>query len=158
MYAEETQINNKESSIYGNGGISEDQNVSLTIDNSWELTSMKWAIVPWGCKKLLQWITQRYNSPDIYITENGCSFDDEVTDGSVQDTQRVDFLKGYLSACQEAIDSGVQLKGYFVWSFMDNFEWASGYSKRFGITYVDFETLERIPKESAIWYSNFINT
>ncbi len=142
--------------VYGNGGIFEDQYVKLTADPEWDTTSMKWAIVPWGCKKLLHWIKDRYNNPAIYITENGCSFDDELVDGEVEDHKRIAFFEGYLTACAEAIQEGVDFKGYFVWSFMDNFEWASGYTKRFGIHHVDYDTLERTPKASAHWYSKVI--
>ena len=99
---------------------------------------MNWAVVPWGCQKLLEWIDKRYDRPDIYITENGCAYADEIVEGLVNDQDRVDFYKGYLEACQNAMEGGVQLKGYFAWSFMDNFEWASGYDKRFGLHYVDF--------------------
>ena len=117
---------------------------------------MPWSIVPWGCKKLLEWIDKRYEHPEIIITENGCSFHDQLIDGKVDDPERIAFYQGYLEACHEAINNGVNLTGYFAWSFMDNFEWASGYSKRFGMHYVDFDTLERIPKSSAIWYREVI--
>ena len=142
--------------VYGNGGISEDQDVMLHQDPAWQKTSMGWAIVPWGCKKLLQWIDERYQSPPIVITENGGAFPDKLQDGQVDDQDRLDYVKTYLQACHEAIEEGVKLKGYMLWSFMDNFEWASGYEKRFGIHYVDFETLERIPKASSIWYREVI--
>ncbi len=146
-----------ESSVYGNGGISEDQDVDLSIDVDWQQTDMGWSIVPWGCFKLLQWIDQRYDRPDIYITENGCAFPDKQIKGEVNDQNRIDFLNGYLSQCHRAIDSGIKLKGYFVWSLLDNFEWALGYSKRFGLHYVDFDTQERIPKASAKWYAQVIS-
>ncbi len=151
MYAAHGDGRSKKQSVYGNGGISEDQDVHLSQDKSWDLTSMNWAVVPWGCKKMLKWIDARYDRPPIYITENGCAYPDQVVDGKVDDQKRVDFYRGYLTACLDAISEGVQLKGYFAWSFMDNFEWASGYDKRFGLHYVDFETLERLPKESARW-------
>ena len=157
MYAAHHNGRLKESSVYGNGGISEDQDVTLLQDPNWPLTSMNWAVVPWGCRKLLRWINDRYDKPDIYITENGCSYPDVLVDGKVDDTLRVAFYKGYLEACQQAIAEGIPLKGYFAWSFMDNFEWASGYEKRFGLHYVDFETLERIPKKSALWYKEVIS-
>ena len=142
--------------MYGNGGLSEDQDVNLSIAADWKLTDMQWAIVPWGCKKLLQWIAERYDNPPIFITENGCAFDDQLVDGKVNDIERVDFFKGYITAIGEAIESGVNVKGYFIWSLLDNFEWASGYSKKFGIHYVEKDTLNRIPKLSAIWYANVI--
>lgn len=156
MFAAQASEIKKEGSIYGNGGISEDQDVDLSLDESWNLTLMQWAVVPWGCKKLLKWIDERYGHPEIYITENGCAYADEKINGEVNDQERLDFYKGYLEASQEAIEEGVNLKGYFAWSFMDNFEWASGYDKRFGLHYVDFETLERTPKKSALWFKEAI--
>lgn len=156
MYASHSDGNDAEESVYGNGGISEDQDVNLSLDKNWDLTLMQWAVVPWGCHKLLKWISERYDYPNIYITENGCAYPDELIDGKVDDQKRLDFYKGYLQACSQAIKEGVQLKGYFAWSFMDNFEWASGYEKRFGLHYVDFDTLERIPKKSALWFKEVI--
>ena len=156
MFAAQAKGNLKEGSVYGNGGISEDQDVDLSQDPDWPLTSMSWAVVPWGCQKLLEWISNRYDHPPIYITENGCAYDDIVEHGEVNDQRRVDFYQGYLSACLEAMEHGVNLKGYFAWSFMDNFEWASGYEKRFGLHFVDFDSLERIPKQSAKWYKEVI--
>ncbi|MEO7485997.1 MAG: family 1 glycosylhydrolase, partial [Ferruginibacter sp.] len=156
MYASDATNNKEAGSVYGNGGLSEDQDVTLGVDASWKLTDMQWAIVPWGCKKLLQWIAERYNNPAIFITENGCAFDDQLINGQVNDIERIDFFKGYISAIGEAIDAGVQVKGYFIWSLLDNFEWASGYSKKFGIHYVEEGSLNRIPKTSAMWYKNVI--
>lgn len=143
--------------VYGNGGISEDQDVRLTTDESWKKTEMGWSVVPWGCRKLLQWIDERYDHPDVVVTENGCAFDDEPVDGIVQDDERIAFFDGYLGACHQAIeDDGVALQGYFAWSLLDNFEWALGYTRRFGLHYVDYETLERLPKASARWYADVI--
>ncbi len=156
MYAAEASGNLGKTNTYGNGGMSEDQDVILSSDPKWEYTSMRWAVVPWGCRKLLQWIANRYDNPPIYITENGCSYNDNLENGICADEKRTAFFKGYLTECNAAIQQGVNLKGYFIWSLMDNFEWASGYSKRFGIHYVDFETLERTPKDSARWYAELI--
>jgi len=156
MYAAENYGKNQGGNVYGNGGLSEDQDVDLSVDKSWKLTEMKWAVVPWGCKKLLEWISKRYSYPDIYITENGCAYNDHVEDGAVHDTDRIDFYHGYLKACHEAIHIGVNLKGYFAWSMFDNFEWASGYSLRFGINYIDYNSLERIPKDSAYWWKGVV--
>ncbi len=142
--------------VYGNGGIAEDQYVNLSRNDSWPLTPMGWAIVPWGCRKLLHWIDQRYDHPAIVITENGCTCDDKVVDGKVDDQERIGFVQSYLSEIHTAIEQGVDVRGYFLWSFMDNFEWASGFTKRFGINYVDFNTGERIAKSSAKWYSNVV--
>jgi beta-glucosidase len=89
----------------------------------------------------------------IYITESGASYDDQLAaDGTVDDPERVDYLRGYFAAAARAIAAGVDLRGYFVWSLLDNYEWAEGYSKRFGIVYVDYPTQRRIPKSSAVWY------
>lgn len=156
MYAAHDDNGTKQGTVYGNGGISEDQDVSLSIDPGWEVTSMHWAVVPWGCQKLLEWISHRYGHPEIYITENGCSYEDVLEGNEINDHKRVEFYRTYLEACHQAIQNGVKLKGYFAWSLMDNFEWALGYKERFGLHYVDFKTLERIPKSSAKWYMSTI--
>ena len=140
--------------VRGNGGIYGDQNVTLSRGEDWQVTDMGWSIVPWGCRKLLEWIDQRYGHPPIYITENGCAMpgeDDRAT--ALNDTRRVDFLESYLAACHEAISNGVDLRGFMYWSFMDNFEWSFGYGKRFGLHWVDYKTLERQPKASAKRYA-----
>ncbi|HET8656748.1 MAG TPA: GH1 family beta-glucosidase [Longimicrobiaceae bacterium] len=141
---------------FGNAGLAEDQDVELSSDPAWPKTEMGWSIVPWGLRKLLGWIDARYGHPPIVITENGCAFDDRPVNGVVADEPRIAFLESYLAECHRAIENGVDLRGYFVWSLLDNFEWALGYSRRFGIHYVDFETLERIPKASARWYRRVI--
>ncbi len=156
MYAADATNKKEQGTVYGNGGLSTDQDVNLSIGADWKLTDMQWAIVPWGCKNLLAWIATRYDNPPIFITENGCAFEDELIDGKVNDVERIDFFKGYISAIGEAINAGVNVKGYFIWSLLDNFEWASGYAKKFGIHYIDKDTLNRIPKASAIWYKNVI--
>ncbi len=142
-----------ERNIVGNGGISEDQNVSLSEDPGWKKTDMNWNVVPWGSARLLKWIDQRYDHPVIYVTENGCAYDVPVVDGVCDDQQRLEFLKGYLTAMHGAIADGVDLRGYFAWSFMDNFEWSFGYSKRFGLVHTNYETQERTVKNSMKWYS-----
>lgn len=139
-----------------NAGLIQDQEVSLSRDPTWPLTDMEWPIVPEGCRKLLEWVDQRYDRPEIVLTENGCAFDEPVVDGAVHDQRRIEFLEAYLAECHRAIQRGVRLQGYFVWSLLDNFEWASGYSKRFGIHHVDFETGHRLPKASARWYAEVI--
>ncbi|MCB1106219.1 MAG: family 1 glycosylhydrolase, partial [Cephaloticoccus sp.] len=138
-----------------NGGMAADQRVELSDDPSWEKTDMGWNVVPDFCRKMLGWIDRRYNHPPIYITENGCALpgEDDVA-VAVNDARRVDFINRYLSACHAAInEDGVDLRGYFVWTLMDNFEWALGYSKRFGLHHVDFATGKRTPKSSAQWYA-----
>lgn len=143
-------------SVYANGGVYEDQHVALSAAPNWELTDMEWPVVPWGLRDLLLWISDRYGTPPIYITENGCAMPDEIVDGQVNDPRRTAFLDGYLGACHEAIERGADLRGYFLWSLMDNFEWASGYDKRFGMIHIDFDTLVRTPKASAEWYAGVV--
>ena len=157
MYASHVpQGETVENYVYANGGIFDDQQVALTADPDWKLTDMQWPIVPWGLREMLLWISDRYDNPPIYITENGCATPDEVTAEGVADPMRVDYLNGYIGAVHEAIEKGANVQGYFVWSLMDNFEWASGYDKRFGMIFVDFETLERKAKTSAKWYQQVI--
>ena len=156
MYAAEDDHTGKKSSVYGNGGISEDQDVILSLDKKWTFTAFNWAVVPWGCYNLLEWISNRYNHPTIYITENGFACNDKLDKGKVNDLDRLDYHKQYLEACHKAIANGIKLKGYFAWSLFDNFEWASGYSVRFGINYIDYKTLKRIPKASALWFKKII--
>ncbi len=114
-------------------------------------TAMGWEINPDGLRHLLVRLGREYpNLPPLYITENGSAWDDVVaSDGHVHDAQRVDFLERHLEAVAQAIDEGADVRGYFAWSLMDNFEWAWGYEKRFGIVYVDYETQERIIKDSG---------
>ena len=157
MYAADANPDEIQNDIKGNGGMSEDQGVSLSQNPDWPLTAMDWAVVPWGCQKLLEWISERYDKPTIYITENGFACNDTDINGEIDDSQtRLDYYRQYLSACQQAIDNGVDLKGYFAWSLFDNFEWAHGYSGRFGINWIDFDTLERKPKASAKWFTEVI--
>ncbi len=142
--------------VHDNNGTAEDQGVILSSDPDWEKTQMEWNIVPWGFRKLLRWIDARYNSPSIYVTENGCAMPDVLENGQVNDCKRIAFLDGYLRAAHEALEAKVKLKGYFAWSFMDNFEWGEGYSKRFGLHHVDYATGRRTPKASAKWYAEVI--
>ncbi|MFB3786718.1 MAG: GH1 family beta-glucosidase [bacterium] len=142
--------------VESNSGLSEDHGVILSADENWPKTEMGWSIAPWGCRKLLEWIDARYGRPEIWLTENGCAMKDEWSGDTVEDAGRIDFLRQYLVECHAAMQKGVRLRGYFVWSFLDNFEWACGYSKRFGLYYVDFPTGRRIPKTSAGWYREVI--
>jgi beta-glucosidase len=122
-------------------------------------TATGWEIYPEGLCETLQWVADRYGNPSVYITENGAAFDDEVLpDGSLDDGPRVEYMRSHLNACLRAIQAGVDLRGYYVWSLLDNFEWQSGYSKRFGIVHVNFETQERILKRSAQFYADVIRT
>jgi beta-glucosidase len=122
----------------------------------YEMTAMGWPVVPQGLTATLVRVQRDYAPPAIYITENGAAFDDEVVDGTVNDEQRIAYLHSHVEAAHAAIEAGVPLRGYFVWSLLDNFEWAYGYSKRFGIVYVDYATQQRIPKASAEWYCQVI--
>ncbi len=123
-------------------------------------TAMGWEIYPQGLCDTLQWLKDRYGDLPLYVTENGAAFDDvPQPNGSVHDPQRVQYLEDHLCAARRAIGAGgVDLRGYFVWSLLDNFEWQCGYSKRFGIVYVDFETQRRVPKSSARFYTDVIRT
>jgi beta-glucosidase len=121
------------------------------------ITDMGWEIYPEGLYNLLNRLTFDYQVPKIYVTENGASFGDEPDEnGRIADQRRLDYLHDHFQAAQRAIEAGVPLAGYFVWSLLDNFEWARGYLQRFGIVWVDYETLERTPKDSALWYKNVI--
>lgn len=117
-------------------------------------------IVPWGISKVLNWITKRYNRPPVYVTENGMD-DEGCTSKSLEeflhDSKRVKFYQDYLSFAAQAIREGADLRGYFAWSLMDNFEWQLGYTKRFGLVYVDYNNNQkRHPKDSALWFSSFL--
>jgi beta-glucosidase len=120
-------------------------------------TSYEWEIDPNEFRDVLLEIHERYQSPPIYVTENGAFFTDTLSaDGKVHDEKRVAFLDGYIKAMQEARERGVDIRGYFVWSLLDNFEWAAGYRPTFGIVRVDYATQKRIPKDSYYWYQNHI--
>ncbi|MCS7254759.1 MAG: GH1 family beta-glucosidase [Armatimonadota bacterium] len=122
-----------------------------------EYTEMGWEVYPDGLYEMLVRLDGEYRVPKIYITENGAAYADEVLpDERVHDERRVNYLRQHILAAHRAITEGVNLAGYFVWSLMDNFEWAYGYTKRFGIIFVDFETQRRIIKESGHWYSQVI--
>ncbi|RKS71435.1 beta-glucosidase [Motilibacter peucedani] len=120
-------------------------------------TAMGWPVDESGLYDLLQRVSKDYPSLPLAITENGSAWEDEVSaDGEVHDPQRVDYLSRHLSAAHRAIADGVDLRGYFVWSLLDNFEWAYGYSKRFGIVRVDYDTQQRTPKDSFKLYQQVV--
>jgi beta-glucosidase len=121
-------------------------------------TTMDWAIRPEGLYRVITQAHDRYKLPAIYITENGAAFDDQVQGKAVHDEGRKAYLKSHVAAVLHAKDEGVPVQGYFVWSFLDNFEWALGYSQRFGIVYVDYETQERVLKDSGLWYGELART
>jgi beta-glucosidase len=104
-------------------------------------------------------ITKDYGNPEIEITENGCSYSDHPdTQGRICDQRRIDFYKGYLDQLAHAIKDGANVRGYHAWSLLDNFEWTEGYSQRFGLVWVDFETLKRTIKDSGYWYGRLAAT
>jgi beta-glucosidase len=125
-------------------------------DRGLPTTAMGWEVDPDGLFDILTRVTRDYGELPLVMTENGAAFDDELRGGRVQDDDRVDFLRRHLDAGRRAIGAGVPLQGYFAWSLMDNFEWAEGYAKRFGLVHVDFATQQRTVKDSGRWYAAFL--
>jgi beta-glucosidase len=131
---------------------------------SWQdTTDMGWPIVPGGLERQLRWIAEISKNAfgvsrlPVYITENGCARNDEVeNDGRVHDRERIEYIQSHLAVCVDLIQAGINLKGYYVWSFLDNFEWAYGYTKRFGIVHVDYFTQKRTPKDSAYFFRDLV--
>jgi beta-glucosidase len=121
-------------------------------------TETSWEVYPQGLTDVLKWVDARYGKPPVYVTENGAAFYDppSAANGRVEDPLRVAYLRRHLHAVQAAARDGVDLRGYFVWSLLDNFEWAHGYAKRFGIVHVDYATQARTPKDSARFYASVI--
>jgi beta-glucosidase len=124
-----------------------------------EHTDMGWEVYPDGLRQLLVDVHSGYSPKKIYVTENGASYGDGPgSDGRVRDARRIRFLRDHLVATHRALGAGVPVAGYFVWSLLDNFEWDRGYTQRFGIVWVDYETQRRVPKDSAYWYRAVIAT
>ena len=123
-----------------------------------EITDMGWEVYPQGLTELLLRLHRDYTLPPIFITENGAAFPDEVINQQVHDSQRQRYIARHITATLEAMRQGVRVDGYFVWSLLDNFEWSSGYAKRFGIVRVDYDTQARSLKDSALWYRNFLTS
>ena len=135
----------------------------VSADKSWnasssglERTDMDWEVYPQGLTELLVRMHRDYPVPPMYVTENGGAFKDVYEDGRVHDQDRTRYIEQHIAAVAEALRQGVRMSGYMVWSLMDNFEWASGYKKRFGIVHVDYATQERTLKDSALWYRDFL--
>jgi len=120
------------------------------------LTDMGWEIYPEGLTELLLRLHRDYRVPPLFVTENGGAFKDVPTAGQVHDRDRTDYIARHIAAVGDALRQGVPMAGYMVWSLMDNFEWASGYEKRFGIVHVDYATQQRTLKDSALWYRDFL--
>jgi beta-glucosidase len=148
------------------------RNVTRFAPNTWPLraaavrqkqatyTETGWEVFPRGLTDVLVWAKDRFGNPPVYITENGAAFDDPptVAGDQLSDPFRVAYLREHLRAALDAMRAGCDVRGYFVWSLLDNLEWALGFSKRFGLVHVDFETQRRTPKASARFYSQVIAT
>ncbi|MFC8263655.1 GH1 family beta-glucosidase [Streptomyces sp. NPDC057291] len=133
------------------------EQVAFHLSEGKKRTAMNWAIDPDGLYALLMDVTHDHPGLPLMVTENGAAFDDQVSpDGRVDDPERIEYLRGHLDAVQRAVADGADIRGYFLWSLMDNFEWGYGYSKRFGAVYVDYASQRRIPKASAHWYADVI--
>ncbi|MEV7226235.1 GH1 family beta-glucosidase [Polymorphospora sp. NPDC051019] len=126
------------------------------VTRGYPVTDMDWEIDAPGLVEILRRVHDEYPEVPLYVTENGSAFVDRVVDGRVDDPERLAYFDAHLRACHEAIEAGVPLRGYFAWSLMDNFEWAWGYTKRFGMIHVDYDSQLRIPKSSARWYAEVI--
>jgi len=134
-------------------------NARSVWQESAEHTAMGWEVFPQGLTHILEWVNKRYGAIPIYITENGAAFDDPpAISGKIDDARRIAYLRDHLIAAHKAKERGVNLRGYFAWSLLDNFEWSHGYSKRFGIVHVDYKTQMRTPKASARFYADVITT
>lgn len=134
-----------------------------SADKTWEVrdtgnavTDMGWEVYPEGLTELLLRLDRDYRLPPMYVTENGAAFKDVMTNGRIHDAQRTRFIARHIAAVAEAMRQGVRMQGYMVWSLLDNFEWSSGYAKRFGIIHVDYATQQRTLKDSALWYRDFL--
>ncbi|MHA7777498.1 GH1 family beta-glucosidase [Roseibium sp. M-1] len=121
-----------------------------------DLTDIGWEVYEKGLSDLLKDLHARYPLPDCYITENGACYNDGLVDGVVDDRRRIAYLEKHFGAVADAMDAGVPVKGYFLWSLMDNFEWAEGYRMRFGVVHVDYDTQVRTLKNSALWYRELV--
>jgi beta-glucosidase len=135
----------------------------VSADGEWdvhssgrEITDMGWEVYPEGLTQLLVRLHRDYRVPPLYVTENGGAFRDQLQGGRVADADRTRYIAQHIAAVREAMRQGVRMAGYMVWSLLDNFEWASGYEKRFGIVHVDYATQQRTLKDSACWYRDFL--
>lgn len=126
------------------------------VESEDQITDMGWEVYPEGLYEVIKKFASYPNIPRIYVTENGCAFTDTPENGSVHDPLRIKFFKDYLAQVLRAKKEGMPVDGYFVWSLMDNFEWAEGYGPRFGLVYVDYKTQQRIIKDSGKWFTEFL--
>jgi len=125
---------------------------------SWQATTdMGWEVVPEGLYRMIMAIAKRWPVKKLYVTENGATYPDTVeSSGRVRDVERIAYLRSHIAACRRAVAEGAPLKGYYVWSLMDNFEWSFGYTKRFGLVHVDPRTGKRLPKDSYWFYRDLV--
>ena len=150
-------VNYYSRAVIRNEEIDEKNNLPCNVDMG-PKTDFGWEIYPPGIYDLLMRLKNEYKVQNIYITENGCSYGDGPnSEGKINDKRRIEYYRSHLTELKRAIEDGAPCNGYFAWSLMDNFEWAQGFSQRFGLIWVDFETLERIPKESYYWYKKYIS-
>ena len=150
-------VNYYSRAVIRNEEIDENNNLPRNVDMG-PKTDFGWEIYPPGIYDLLMKLKNEYKVQNIYITENGCSYGDGPnSEGKINDKRRIEYYHSHLTELKRAIEDGVSCSGYFAWSLMDNFEWAQGFSQRFGLIWVDFETLERIPKDSYYWYKKYIS-
>lgn len=138
--------------IVGGGGVADTD----FVKNGVQHTSMGWEVYPQSIYQALKWLQQDYGNPPVMITENGAAFDDEVVDGKVDDPKRIAYFEAYMAQVSKVIAEGGNVQGYFAWSLLDNFEWAAGYDKRFGLIHVDYQSQQRIIKQSGYWYQQLI--
>jgi beta-glucosidase len=139
--------------------IPEEKNAPRQIPEPKDVTEMDWEIYPAGLFEILERLHREYAFPGLMVTENGAAFADRwSSSGSVEDPERIRYLEAHVREVARALHAGIPVRGYFAWSFLDNFEWAHGYSKRFGLVYVDYQTLKRIPKRSAYWFTEVISS
>ncbi|MCW2839541.1 MAG: beta-glucosidase [Aeromicrobium sp.] len=132
--------------------------VRFQLENGLPRTATGWDVDPAGLVDILTQVQRDYPAIPVYLTENGAAFDDEVVDGIVHDADRISYIEQHLASLVTMRERGMDVRGYFAWSLMDNFEWAEGYDKRFGIVHVDYETQVRTPKDSARWYADLIGS
>ena len=134
------------------------EELPFNIRKDTEVTFMGWEIAPKAYYDQIMEVKHLYKNPEIYLTENGCAYPDQINlEGKIIDEKRIEYFIKYLSMVKKSIDDGANVKGYFVWSFMDNFEWALGFEKRFGLIHIDFKSLKRTPKKSYYFYKKLID-
>jgi beta-glucosidase len=137
--------------------VSEDSNVVQNEDRDVPKTDMGWELYPEGLYEILERVNREYHPKQLMVTENGASYADGPDEnGKVHDQRRIDYLQTHIQKVWQAIQAGIPVTGYLQWSLMDNFEWSKGYSQRFGVIHVDFETQKRTIKDSAYWFSDYI--